>query len=103
MKKRTLCAFVSCAAAGMAWATLPPPDDAAKARAAETSAKNAWQAKVNAYQLCKVQDRIAARYLKAAQLHARNQAVSAPAGTAFAPCTDPGPFSQAPATLKPLS
>jgi len=45
-------------------AKLPPPDEATKAKAAETAAKAAWQGKVDAYQLCKVQDRIAAAYAK---------------------------------------
>ncbi|HVE53777.1 MAG TPA: hypothetical protein VNB23_10400, partial [Ramlibacter sp.] len=57
-------AFTACALAlsGLALAKLPPQDDAAKAKAAETAAKAAWQAKVDAFQLCKVQDRIAAQY-----------------------------------------
>jgi hypothetical protein len=50
------------AACGAAVAKLPPPDDAAKAKAAEAAAKTAWQAKVDAYKLCKVQDAVAARY-----------------------------------------
>ena len=53
------------ASCGLALAKLPPPDDAAKAKAAETAAKAAWQAKVDGYQLCKVQDKVAARYAKA--------------------------------------
>ena len=40
------------------------PDDATKAKAAETAAKAAWQAKVDAYQLCKAQDKVAAQYMK---------------------------------------
>ena len=48
-------------------AKLPPPDDAAKAKAAETAAKAAWQAKVDGYQLCKAQDKVAARYPRQAR------------------------------------
>ena len=40
------------------------PDDAAKAKAAEAAAKAAWQAKVDAYQLCKAQDKVAAQYMQ---------------------------------------
>lgn len=52
--------------AGVGLAKLPPPDDATKAKAAETSAKAAWQAKVDMFQLCKAQDRVAAQYAKTA-------------------------------------
>jgi hypothetical protein len=52
------------AACGLAFAKLPPPDDAAKAKAAETSAKAAWQAKVDGYLLCKAQDKVVAQYMK---------------------------------------
>jgi len=54
------------AACGLAFAKLPPPDDATKAKAAETSAKAAWQAKVDGYLLCKSQDKVAAQYMKTA-------------------------------------
>ncbi|WP_427915136.1 hypothetical protein ACPWT1_09560 [Ramlibacter sp. MMS24-I3-19] len=43
-------------------AKLPPPDPAAKAKTEEAAAKTAWQAKVDSYQLCKVQDKIAAKF-----------------------------------------
>jgi hypothetical protein len=48
------------------FAKLPTPvlDDAAKAKAAETAAKTAWQGKLDAYQMCKAQDRVAAFYRK---------------------------------------
>jgi hypothetical protein len=49
---------------GVVSAKLPPLDDAAKAKAAEAAAKAAWQAKIDAYQLCKAQDRVAALYTK---------------------------------------
>lgn len=55
----TACALAAC---GVALAKLPPPDAAAKAKAAETAAKAAWSAKVDAYKLCKVQDQIASRF-----------------------------------------
>lgn len=120
--KKMLFTCTLLAAAGAAVAKLPPLDDAAKAKAAETAAKNAWQAKVDAYQLCKAQDRVAAHYGKtvgkAATVAAKPAsapqaaAVAAPAqpaasGTpvASAPppsCADPGPFAYAPPEQKPL-
>mgnify|MGYP001627385697 CR=1 FL=1 len=53
-------------AAPLALAKLPPPDDAAKAKAAEAAARTAWQAKVENYLLCKSQDRVVAHYKKTA-------------------------------------
>jgi hypothetical protein len=115
------------AVCGMAVAKLPPPDDAAKAKAAEASAKAAWQAKVEGYQLCKAQDKVAARYAKAgaktvaakdvkpvaaASTAASAAAPAAPAapaasGTPVAstpppPCQDPGPFAYNQPEQKPL-
>jgi hypothetical protein len=67
---------VALAISGAALAKLPPQDDAAKAKAAEAAAKAAWQGKVDAYQLCKVQDRVVAYYKKTA---ATRPAVAVPA------------------------
>lgn len=66
---------------------LPPPSDEAKAKAAETAAKNAWNDKVAAFQLCKSMDKVAAGYLAAA--HKQGKDVKP---TATPPCADPGPF-----------
>jgi hypothetical protein len=97
----TACALAAC---GLAFAKLPPLDDAAKAKAAETAAKAAWQAKVDAFQLCKVQDRIAAQYRKsgasrpvvnvpsAATVPTAAPATAAPAAAA-APAASPTPTS----------
>ncbi|MGZ5181568.1 MAG: hypothetical protein ACXWC2_13875 [Ramlibacter sp.] len=49
-------------ASSVALAKLPPPDPAAKTKADEAAAKAAWQAKVDTYQLCKTQDKLAARF-----------------------------------------
>ena len=68
------------AATGAALAKLPAPDEAAKAAAATTAAKTAWQGKVDAYLLCKVQDRVAAQYKSS-----HPQAKAAAATTAPAP------------------
>jgi hypothetical protein len=117
-------------ACGLAFAKLPPPDDATKAKAAETSAKAAWQAKIDAYLLCKSQDKVAAQYRKtagksvpvqdakavataakpaAAPQPAAQPAAAAASGTPVVtaaaplpPCTDPGPFAYNPPEQKPL-
>jgi hypothetical protein len=85
--------------ASLAVARLPPPDDAAKAKAAEAAAKGAWQGKVDAYELCKVQDRIAAQYKRAAAAGSANSAKPAPAAGPPA-CADPGPFAYNPPEQK---
>jgi hypothetical protein len=126
--KRILLAASLVLGVGLAGAKLPPPDDAAKAKAAETAAKAAWQAKVDGYQLCKVQDKIAAQYRKtsartgapatkpdapmpvaAAAPAASGASAATPAasGTPVAaapppPCQDPGPFAYNPPEQKPL-
>jgi hypothetical protein len=61
---RAMLTAVALALPALALATLPPLDDAAKAKAAEAAAKAAWAAKVEAYKTCEVQDRIAAAYKK---------------------------------------
>lgn len=126
--QRVLLSVALAIVCGFAAAKLPPPDDAAKAKAAETAAKAAWQAKVDAYQLCRAQDRVAALY----KANAGKQAKPAPAGAlpvlktegpqpgasapaavppaegtpvaAAAPpaCQDPGPFAYNPPEQKPL-
>jgi hypothetical protein len=100
------------AACGLALAKLPPMDDAAKAKAAEAAAKAAWQGKVDAWEVCRVQDKIAARYgNKGGKPSAMPvaQSASAAAGTGTPavakpppPCADPGPFAYNPPEQKPL-
>jgi hypothetical protein len=117
-----LVSTVLIAAGGLAFAKLPAPDDATKAKAAETTAKAAWQAKVDGYQLCKVQDKVAAQYMKTSGKTAANGVkptpatpatpaaqppVAAASGTPVAsaqlpPCTDPGAFAYNPPEQKPL-
>ena len=70
-------------------AKLPPLSDEAKAKAAETAAKNAHTDKVGAYKLCKAQDKVAAQYLAT-----KGKGASAPVSTPA--CTDPGPFAYKP-------
>jgi hypothetical protein len=125
--KKLLIPVALAAACAVCLAKLPPPDDATKAKAAETTAKAAWQAKVDAYQLCKVQDKIGAKYRKtsaaepaAASKDAKPVATAAatsvaaaspaapiaPATTAAAappaPCAEPGAFTYTPPEQKPL-
>lgn len=117
--KKTLFALAVCGLAPIALAKLPAPDDAAKAKAAETAAKAAWQAKVDAFQLCKAQDKVAAKYGKhegkadakaAAAKPAASAASKAASGatptpavaSAPPPCADPGPFAYNPPEQKPL-
>ncbi len=83
--KQLLVPLLIAASAPLALAKLPAPDDAAKAKAAETAAKAAWQAKVDAFQLCKSQDKVAAPLRKAQGLP--------PLPTA---CVNPGPFVYTP-------
>ncbi len=67
-----------------ALAKLPALSDEAKAKAAETAAKTAWNGKVDGYLLCKSQDKAAAHYYKTAK--------STKPAAAMPPCADPGPF-----------
>jgi len=80
--KKILLTGMLFAAAGLALAKLPPPDDAAKAKAAETSAKAAWQAKVDGYLLCKSQDKVAAAYRKTAAKPVAAKPAAAPVAAA---------------------
>jgi hypothetical protein len=77
--KKIFC-LLSVAVAFGAFAKLPPPSDEAKAKAAEAAAKTAYNGKVDAFQLCKSQDKVAAKFNKSKTK------------TATAPCADPGKF-----------
>jgi hypothetical protein len=93
---RPLFIAVLALAAGTAFAKLPPLSDEAKAKAEEAKAKTAWSDKVATFQLCKVQDQVAAQYLAEAKKAGKDVK---PETTA--PCNDPGPFAAAPADAKP--
>ncbi len=112
---RILTAALLAAFGTAAVAKLPPLDDAAKAKAAETAAKAAWQGKVDAFQLCKSQDQVAAKYRAKAGKPAATPVAAKPAAAASgaaagtpvasappAPCADPGPFAYTPPEQKPL-
>ena len=78
-------------------AKLPAPTDDAKAKAAEAAAKAGWTGKLEAFQLCKAQDRMAATWYKNAKASGKetHPAKELPA------CADPGPFVYAPAGAAP--
>jgi hypothetical protein len=108
MSKRILFVLVAAAVGGSALAKLPAVDDATKAKAAETTAKAAWQGKVDAFQLCKSQDKVAAKFATkggAKPAAAQPEAAAATTPVVFsAPpaCADPGPFAYNPPEQKPL-
>jgi hypothetical protein len=76
----------------LALAKLPAPSDEVKAKALETAAKASWSAKVDAYQLCKSQDKVAASYYAAATAAGKPTKLVAEAPA----CADPGVFVYAP-------
>lgn len=65
-------------------AKLPALSDEGKAKAAEASAKAGWSAKVDAYQLCKSQDRVAA--------HINKSKAGENGAKVASTCVDPGVF-----------
>jgi hypothetical protein len=90
--KTVLISMLALAVSSAALAKLPALSDEAKAKAAEAAAKTAWAGKVDSYQLCKSQDKVAAAYFKSAK-SAGKDAKPAPATPA---CADPGAFVYAP-------
>ena len=86
-----LAAMAAMALAQSAMANLPPPSDEARATAQESAKKSAWSAKVDAYKVCQIEDRLAKQY------HASVKDAPAPIPTPA--CTDPGPT---PTADKPL-
>ncbi len=96
MKKLLILSLLAAASAA-SLAKLPALSDEAKAKAAETAAKTAWTGKVEAYQLCKSQDKVAASYYKSAKAAGKETKPAA----AAPPCADPGPFTYTPPEAKP--
>ena len=94
--KQSLTALMLALIGGAALAKLPPPSDEAKAKAEETKAKAAHTAKVEAYALCKSQDKVAAHVQKTNKAKAGKPAAT-PA------CADPGPFVYTPAPPAPAT
>ena len=85
-------------ASGVALAKLPALNEEAKAKAAEAAAKTAWSGKVDAYLLCKWQDKAAASYYQSAKVGGKTTKppVAAPA------CLEPAAFAYVPPDAKPL-
>lgn len=84
--------IAGCTLAMSVFAKLPALNDEAKAKAAEAAAKTAHAGKVDAYLLCKSQDRTAAYYKKAGKGGADKSA-----------CVDPGAFVYTPAPATPVA
>jgi hypothetical protein len=87
--------IASCTLATSVFAKLPALSDDAKAKAAEAAAKTAHAGKVDAFLLCKSQDRTAAYYLKTAK-------TGKGAGEKSS-CVDPGPFVYTPPPVVPVA
>ena len=87
----------------LAFGKLPPLDDAAKAKGAETAARAGWQAKVDSYQLCNVQDKVAAHYRRTAASKPAPDASAIPVslaavpGFTVSPNQPPAPMAASPA------
>ena len=79
-----------------AFAKLPPPNDEAKAKAAEAAAKTAHTAKADGYLLCKSQDKVAAHVQRTNKAKAGKPA-------ATPPCADPGKFVYTPPEATPTA
>ena len=86
---KALFALILAAASATAFAKLPPLSDEAKAKADEAKAKTAHTAKVDAYLLCKSQDKVAAHVQKTNKAKAGKP-------EATPPCADPGKFVYTP-------
>ena len=98
MKKLNI-ALLLILASGVTLAKLPALGEEAKAKAAEAAAKTAWSGKVDAYLLCKWQDKAAASYYQSAKAAGK---ATKPAA-ALPPCTEPAAFAYtAPEAAKPL-
>jgi hypothetical protein len=80
-------------------AKLPALTDEAKVKSAESAAKTTWTAKLESYQLCKSQDRVAAQVKKntVAQKETKSATKEAKMPTTVSTCVDPGPFVYTPA------
>ena len=99
MKKIVIaCGLALAGSSAFAKLPAPPATPEAKAKAAEAAARTAWSGKVEAYQLCQAQDRVAAKYRESAAA-AGKQLAAAPAAPA---CADPGPFAYTPPEQKPI-
>ena len=97
--KKTLLVVSALALSLSAVAKLPALSDEAKAKAAETAAKNAHGDKIAAYQLCKSREKVAAHYYKTAK--ATGAKTNAP--TVTPTCVDPGVYKPAEQAAAPAA
>ncbi|VWX57832.1 conserved exported hypothetical protein [Burkholderiales bacterium 8X] len=81
------------ASLGFAASAKLPVTPETQAKAAEATAKLAWSGKVDGYQLCQAQDRVASQYRSKAAAEGKTVAPA----PATPPCVDPGPFVFTPA------
>ena len=93
---KALFALILAAASATGFAKLPPLNDEAKAKAEEAKAKTAHTGKVDAYLLCKSQDKVAAHVQKTNKAQAGKP-------VATAPCADPGKFVYTPPEAAPAA
>jgi len=93
---RTFLATIIVALCASAFAKLPPPNDEAKAKAAEAAAKTAHTAKADGYLLCKTQDKVAAHVQRTNKAKAGKPATTPP-------CADPGKFVYTPPEATPTA
>ncbi len=100
MRPSIATALVASVFAGAVIAKLPPLNDEAKAKAAETANKAAWTDKVGAYQLCQSMNKVASAYRSSATAAAKAASGADPTPA----CVDPGPYvaQVTPAASKPL-
>ena len=97
--KNILIVSLLLASSTLALAKLPVLSSEAKAKSDEAAAKIALSTKVDAYQLCQSQDKVAAGFYKTAQ--AAGKEAKPPEATP--PCSDPGAFAHmGPQSPKPL-
>jgi hypothetical protein len=97
--KKTLLVVSALALSFSAVAKLPALSDEAKAKAAETAAKNAHGDKIAAYQLCKSREKVAAHYYKTA----KTTGAKTNAPTATPACVDPGVYKPAEQAAAPAA
>ena len=80
-------------------AKLPPPSEAAKAQAAEVSAKAAWTDKIGLYKTCLAMDRVATAYRDELKRQGKSPLPQTPTPA----CSDPGPYTPITSTAsKPI-
>ncbi|MFM7001637.1 MAG: hypothetical protein ACKOXU_11355 [Limnohabitans sp.] len=97
--KKTLLVMTALALSFSAMAKLPALSDEAKAKAAETAAKNAHGDKIAAYQLCKSREKVATHYYKTA----KTTGAKTNPPTATPACVDPGAYKPADQAAAPAA